>query len=292
MKPEPGPACPGCCGPTRPWSNKGGYALWICPSCRSVRATPQLEGTAPVADYAAYCDGPGSGPCPGAERSVAALVSSAEPYRRTGRWLDFGYGDGTLLLAAERAGWQCSGVEVARAALENGRRHHWDVHDALAAGKSLPAAGADVVSLVEVIEHLDDPEAALRACVGWLRPGGLLYLSTPNPTSLNARLLGARWSVFCPPEHVNYWSAAGMRATLRRAGLEPLRVRTHGLNPVEIRQSARRSGAPVNRQRAADALNQTLSSSSSRRRVKQLANAALAALEWGDTLKAWCEKPA
>ena len=50
--------------------------------------------------------------------------------------------------------------------------------------------GFDVVVLADVIEHLDDPVAAVDRCAGLLRPGGVLCVVTPDPSSVTARIAG------------------------------------------------------------------------------------------------------
>ena len=54
----------------------------------------------------------------------------------------------------------------------------------------LPEASFDVVSSMEVVEHVPDVNALLRECRRLLRPGGALYLTTPHGRGISARLLG------------------------------------------------------------------------------------------------------
>ena len=225
--------------------------------------------------------------------SLDRLVASTERFRRNGRWLDLGFGEGALLSAAQKRGWGCYGIEVSPHAIAHGENRGWAVTRAAGEDARFIPESFDVVSMVEVIEHLADPVTALQQAVRWLRPGGLLYLTTPNANSLNRRLLGHQWSIFCPPEHVIIWSAAGLRKALRAVGVATIRLRTQGLNPVEIiARFRRRAGATeANRQGAAIALNEALARTPSRRALKVAVNAGLGLLGVGDTLKAWCEKP-
>jgi 2-polyprenyl-3-methyl-5-hydroxy-6-metoxy-1,4-benzoquinol methylase len=50
-------------------------------------------------------------------------------------------------------------------------------------------ASFDVVAMIDVIEHLSDPAAAIRRAAELLRPGGVLYLVTPDIDSLSAKVL-------------------------------------------------------------------------------------------------------
>jgi hypothetical protein len=76
-----------------------------------------------------------------------------------------------------------------------------------------------------VLEHLDDPGAALSRLRGWLRPGGGLLVGVPNLDSLQARIGGARWYHLDVPRHRVHFTSAGMPALLWRRGFEVVGVR-------------------------------------------------------------------
>jgi SAM-dependent methyltransferase len=216
-------------------------------------------------------------------------VCSVEKFRRTGRWLDFGYGEGGMLAAAEQRGWLCHGIEVSRQALEHGQSRGWRVAMDPSTDPRFEAGTFDVVSMIEFLEHVPTPARVLRDVALWLRPGGLLYLTTPNIRSLNGRLLGLAWSVVSPPEHVVLWTTSALRNAVAAAGFQVIRVRTEGLNPVEFlaRLRFRRDTTPVNRNESAVALSEALSRSGLRRALKRAVNAGLSTLRLGDTVKVW-----
>ena len=68
----------------------------------------------------------------------------------------------------------------------------------------------DVVIASEVLEHVLDPHAMLVEILRVLRPGGLLWATTPHGRGISARLLGLEWSNVCPPEHLQLFSVAGI----------------------------------------------------------------------------------
>jgi hypothetical protein len=78
--------------------------------------------------------------------------------------------------------------------------------------------GFDVVVLADVIEHLDDPVAAIDQCAALLRPAGVLCVVTPDPTSLTARVAGKRWWGFLPA-HTVLLPRRTLRELLSAAGL-------------------------------------------------------------------------
>src|SRR5262249_24158183 len=212
--------CPVCGdGPIRRSGEKNGYVLWECRVCRLLFADPNLLGGEIHSRYQRYYDDASFAmPPPTTVDSLEKLVRSAEPFRRNSRWLDFGYGEGGLLRAAERYGWQCYGVEISQRALEHGRQLGWTVTADPRDDPRFPNGSFDVISLVELLEHVPVPLRVLQDAACWLRPAGLLYITTPNARSLNRRLLGPAWSVVCPPEHVMLWTARALRIALTRAG--------------------------------------------------------------------------
>jgi SAM-dependent methyltransferase len=165
--------------------------------------------------------------------------------------VDLGTGRGELpALAARRGAARAVGVEYAPAALELARRtiaaHEADGRAEVIAADvravPLPDGLADLVTLIDVVEHLAPAE--LRAALGearrLLRPGGRLLAHTmPNRTvyALTYRLQRlarpgrrARWPSDPRNEHerrlhVNEQTAGGLRRALRRAGFQSVRVR-------------------------------------------------------------------
>src|SRR5262249_49426232 len=143
--------------------------------------------------------------------------------------------------------------------------------------------------------HVSEPNQFLSNAARWLRPGGLLYVTTPNARSVNRRALGLSWSTVSPPEHVVLWTVESLRWALVRAGLVPFRVRTEGCNPSEILDRfrlRRTTGLPLDRNEAALALSEAFSRSRLRRTVKFAINVGLSASRLGDTIKAWAVRGA
>ena len=142
--------------------------------------------------------------------------------------------------------------------------------------------------MIEVLEHLRKGRAELERAAQLLRPGGALYLTTPNGGSLNRRLLGGRWSIIAPPEHRAIWSPKGVQMALLHSGFGRIDVRTTGLNPADLisRLRSRRQGAH-SRVALGYHLNAALSSSRPRRALKKIANVCLSAFGIGDSLKVW-----
>ncbi len=108
-----------------------------------------------------------------------------------GRLLDVGCGHGLLLDEARRRGYEASGVELSRTAAAYARGTLG--LDVAEVPLEEVTGRYEVVVLADVVEHLDDPAGALRACAELVADGGVLCVVTPDPTSATARLAGERW---------------------------------------------------------------------------------------------------
>jgi len=89
----------------------------------------------------------------------------------------------------------------------------------------------DVVTLIDVIEHLKLPKENLEKAFAILKPGGYLVIETGDIGSLTAKLAGSRWTYFNPPEHISFFSKRTISSLLKQIGfinIEVSRV-THGI---------------------------------------------------------------
>jgi hypothetical protein len=74
--------------------------------------------------------------------------------------------------------------------------------------------------MLDVIEHLEDPKAALELCSEFLRPGGAVILTTPDFGSALARITGKSWRNMTPPQHLWYFTRDSITRIAAAAGLE------------------------------------------------------------------------
>ncbi|MEZ4735752.1 MAG: class I SAM-dependent methyltransferase [Caldilineaceae bacterium] len=136
--------------------------------------------------------------------------------------LDIGCGDGVLLEAAHTAEIAATGTEFSarlRQLLHEKHNGQIAVVDTPAA---LPSHAFDVITLINVIEHVAAPQELLADLAAKLAPGGVLFIHTPNADGLPAHLQGARWSQIEPLGHLYYFSAQTLGAMLQKTGFEPM----------------------------------------------------------------------
>ena len=212
------------------------------------------------------------------------LVAHFEADRVTGEWLDVGCGAGALVEAAARGGWRARGTEVSEPAVRELRSRGLDVLSGPLESHGLAPESFDVVSMVEVVEHLAQPGALVREASRLLRPGGVLYLTTPHARGVSARLLGTRWSVVAPPEHLQLFSVAGVRALIGSGGLAERYAWTHAVNPTELLAAVRRRRGH-DRVASGYRVNEALVSNRAGALAKDAVNAVLSVTRLGDAIK-------
>lgn len=147
-----------------------------------------------------------------------------EAIARGKRLLEVGCADGRFLGLARRRGFNVAGVELSammrgRCVERAGCRVYESVDAVIAGGERF-----DCVVMFEVIEHLADPVAALRAVRGLMNPDAVLALSTPNFGCRAAVLNPAGFEQFSPPAHISYFNAATLAAGLRQAGFSAITI--------------------------------------------------------------------
>jgi SAM-dependent methyltransferase len=168
---------------------------------------------------------------------MVALTFLAWPFRQQldyylrhlprggGRLLDLGCGSGGFLQRASEAGWDVVGVEPDPAAAEVARRFsHVDVYASLDNVSGL----FDMITMAHVVEHLHDPRAVIADCYNRLRPGGHLWIATPNISGVGHHLYGNSWQPLETPRHLVMPSPEALLSLLRDVGFVEARFVRRG----------------------------------------------------------------
>ena len=161
--------------------------------------------------------------------------------------LDVGCGVGCLLSLAKAAGVRdVVGVEGPGGALDQARHQGHRVEQVDLDSQDLPFADSlfEVVTCLEVLEHLYNPAKVLREIARVLALDGRCIISVPNAYPIRTRLEVLFGKAISPPEvvggHIKFFRPADIAAMCERSGLEVLR-----LQGVPYRTALRRYGLVI-----------------------------------------------
>jgi 2-polyprenyl-3-methyl-5-hydroxy-6-metoxy-1,4-benzoquinol methylase len=140
-----------------------------------------------------------------------------------GTLLDVGAAAGLVVAEARRRGLVAVGVEPSRAlVLSAPQVNGVELIQGTFPHPQLAGRTFDVISMVDVVEHVADPVQLLRDCGQSLSQGGILVVVTPDVGSATARLMGKRWW-HLRFAHVGYFNTRSMRHATTAAGLVAVR---------------------------------------------------------------------
>lgn len=175
------------------------------------------------------------------------------------RVLDVGCGGGILAEALARRGAQVTGIDLGEAALAVARLHGIESGVAVdyrcLSAEALAAAepGAfDLVTCLEMLEHVPDPAAVVRACAQLVKPGGNLFFSTinRNPKAFALAIVGAEYLLGLLPRgthtYARFIRPAELAGWCRDAGLEVRDMTGMLYNPLTRRYSLKAQDVAVN----------------------------------------------
>lgn len=132
--------------------------------------------------------------------------------------LAVGFGSGEFLDLAKKGGWDVCGVDPDPVCVKAARQKGLDVH----LGGTEVFAGEhdrfDVIVLAHVIEHVHNPRKTLEDCFRLLKPGGRLWLDTPNIRGLGHKYFGRYWLPIDPPRHLVLFHWGILEKLLKEAG--------------------------------------------------------------------------
>lgn len=161
------------------------------------------------------------------------------------RVIDIGCGGGILAESMARKGADVTGIDLSEKALKVADLHSLEsgvnVRYKLIAAEAMAAEEAgqyDVVTCMEMLEHVPDPAAIVQACAALVKPGGHVFMSTlnRNPKAYLFAVLGAEYILRLLPkgthDYEKFITPAELSQFARSAGLDLNSMRGMGYNPL------------------------------------------------------------
>ena len=92
----------------------------------------------------------------------------------------------------------------------------------------------DLIIFTEAIEHINDVNTFLKHIRGLLSPNGLVYITTPNFSSLERLLMNENWGMIKPPEHLSYFSKKSLDYAMKKNGFTCKYIRSENISIFRI----------------------------------------------------------
>lgn len=159
--------------------------------------------------------------------------------------LDVGCGGGILTEAMAGLGAEVTGIDLSEKALKIAKLHLYEsgrsVDYQLVSAEDFAAQRAgefDVVTCMEMLEHVPDPASVVAACSRLVKPGGWVFFSTlnRNPKSYLFAIIGAEYILNLLPRGTHEWSKfikpAELARMAREAGLDSQQLIGMTYNPL------------------------------------------------------------
>jgi 2-polyprenyl-3-methyl-5-hydroxy-6-metoxy-1,4-benzoquinol methylase len=155
-------------------------------------------------------------------------LESLQPLLRPGRLLDIGCSCGYFLEIAAEHGYDVHGVEFSSTAISAAAD---SVRARILQGtlEDMPRdqkGSFDVVSAFDLIEHIDQPGPFLDAVAEFLRPGGKVVICTPDSEHFLRYVMGSRWPMLQPMQHLSIFSRRSLQTALEKSGFTEVRLGT------------------------------------------------------------------
>lgn len=159
--------------------------------------------------------------------------------------IDVGCGGGILAESMAKKGALVTGIDLSENALKIADLHSLEseltiryAHKSAEQMAEQEAGAYDVVTCMEMLEHVPDPSSIVTACAQLAKPGGLVFFSTLNRNlkSYLYAVLGAEYILKMLPkgthDYTKFITPAELSQFIRQAGLELLSLRGMSYNPL------------------------------------------------------------
>lgn len=154
---------------------------------------------------------------------------------KEGTVLDIGCGDGRLLDGIKKYCpniTEYQGLEIFEDAVKIAQGKGYKAWVGNIDQETLPANTYDLISMVQVIEHVFNPIGCIENIYQALRPGGVAWFETPSTVCVDYNLFKKRyWGGYHLPRHINLFNPKSFRKILEDKGFKDIEI-THKLQPV------------------------------------------------------------
>lgn len=152
------------------------------------------------------------------KREMLHILKYAQKIQKFSSILDIGAGSGILLEVAESLGYESVGIEPSYSLAEIAVGHDLKVKQGYFPSDEI-SGKFDLITLIDVIEHLNEPESLIKDLFNNLQDNGFVIISTPDVSSKFARLMKWNWWHY-RVAHIGYFNQSTLDLLMKRCGFE------------------------------------------------------------------------
>lgn len=212
-----------------PWTQKNNTVFLICPSCRLIAqkdysSFQQKQITFTIESHRCYYEDDSSN-----IQNANYRLKLVSNYIKMGSLLDVGCNFGYFLSVLTKD-WNTKGIDNSDYAIKKAKEK-FNIsckNISILEPEVLKLGFFDTITMWNVLEHIPNPKKALTTCYKLLKPGGFLFISTPDSGSILAKILGRKWHHLNPFQHIIIFSHTNLPKLLDITGFEVLKIRTLG----------------------------------------------------------------
>jgi 2-polyprenyl-3-methyl-5-hydroxy-6-metoxy-1,4-benzoquinol methylase len=156
----------------------------------------------------------------------------------------------------------------------------------------------DLIIFTEAIEHINDVEKFLNNAYELLNQGGLIYITTPNFNSLERLIMGKKWGMVIPPEHLSYFTTSTLHKIMTKSKFLKVFSKTENISIYRVIEFINnylhffknKKSSNNSPQEISDRLQKASSDSALLKLFKNIVNFVLKSFNLGSSLKALYQK--
>ena len=196
-----------------------------CKRCRLVYVNPQPKESDVLSSYINMKDNLYVKQEKGRRLSAKRILNKIERFKKVGNILDIGCSAGFLLDEARKREWKVYGIEPSEWASDYAKNNLKlnNIYNIKSFKDFSRPAFFDVIVIKDTLEHVIDPAQLLCDARQILKPDGILYISTPDISSMAAMILRARWWGI-KNHHLYYFAPKTIKSLLNKCGFNVAKI--------------------------------------------------------------------
>ena len=147
------------------------------------------------------------------------------PKNESIKLLDVGAANGYFVEMATASGFEAMGIEISSQAVEWAQKLGRHIEKSTLESLN-PGYEFEVLTALDVLEHIDNPKKFLKSAREKLVDNGYLVLNVPNSGSLSAKISGRRWHAIVPPEHWFFFNRKSIKKLLESEGFSVINMKS------------------------------------------------------------------